>query len=171
MPAPVTSMVSLKQAKYVREDYSDGKAFIFYQHMRTPGFSELFYKGLQQDPGIFMTKGSVMSVEKNGDGMIVDASNTLLGEKLQVKADLVVLGAGMVPVTKDDPVVNLAYRQGPGFRDIGLFNGYVDSNFICFPYETQRTGIYAAGAIRRSMTMEEAMEDASGAGPQGHPVP
>ena len=93
----------------------------------------------------------------------MDAENTLLGEKLQVKADLVVLGAGMVPVTKDDPVINLAYRQGPGFRDIGLFNGYVDSNFICFPYETQRTGIYAAGAIRRSMTMEESMEDASGA--------
>lgn len=159
----VTSMVSLKQAKYVREDYSDGKAFIFYQHMRTPGFSELFYKGLQQDPGIFMTKGAVMSVAKNGNGMIVDAENTLLGEKLQVKADLVVLGAGMVPVTKDDPVVNLAYRQGPGFRDIDLFNNYVDSNFICFPYETQRTGIYAAGAIRRSMTMEEAIEDASGA--------
>ena len=110
-----------------------------------------------------MTKGAVMGVAKNGDGMIVDAENTLLGEKLQVKADLVVLGAGMVPVTKDDPVINLAYRQGPGFRDIGLFNGYVDSNFICFPYETQRTGIYAAGAIRRSMTMEESMEDASGA--------
>jgi quinone-modifying oxidoreductase subunit QmoB len=108
----------------VREDYDDGKAFIFYQHMRTPGLSELFYKGLQQDPGIFMTKGAVMGVAKNGDGMIVDAENTLLGEKLQVKADLVVLGAGMVPVTKDDPVVNLAYRQGPGFRDIGLFNGY-----------------------------------------------
>ncbi len=160
----VTSMVALKQAKYVREDYeADGKAFIFYQHMRTPGFSELFYKGLQQDPGIFMTKGAVMNVSKNGDGLIVDAKNTLLGEKLQVKADLVVLGAGMVPVTKDDPVVNLAYRQGPGFRDIDLFNGYVDSNFICFPYETQRTGIYAAGAIRRSMTMEEAIEDASGA--------
>ena len=159
----VTSMVSLKQAKYVREDYNDGKAFIFYQHMRTPGFSELFYKGLQQDPGIFMTKGAVMGVAKNGDGMIVDAENTLLGEKLQVKADLVVLGTGMVPVTKDDPVVNLAYRQGPGFRDIDLFNGYVDSNFVCFPYETQRTGIYAAGAVRRSMTMEEAIEDASGA--------
>ncbi len=160
----VTSMVSLKQAKYVREDYEeDGKAFIFYQHMRTPGLSELFYKGLQQDPGIFMTKGAVVGVSKNGDGMIVDAENTLLGEKLQVKADLVVLATGMVPVTHDDPVVNMAYRQGPAFRDIGLFNGYVDSNFICFPYETQRTGIYASGAIRRSMTMAEAIEDASGA--------
>jgi quinone-modifying oxidoreductase subunit QmoB len=159
----VTSMVALKQAKYVREDYSDGKAFIFYQHMRTPGLSENFYKSIQQDKGIFLTKGEVMSVTKAGNDLIVEASNTLLGEKVQVKADMVVLAAGMVPATLDNPVVNLAYRQGPAFRDIGLFNGYVDSNFICFPYETQRTGIYAAGAIRRSMTLEESMEDATGA--------
>ena len=159
----VTSMVALKQAKYVREDYQDGKAYIFYQHMRTPGLSENFYKSMQQDPGIFMTKGDVVQVSKNGDGLIVEADNTLLGEKIQVKADMVVLAAGMVPVTVDSPVVNLAYRQGPAFRDIGLFNGYVDSNYICFPYETQRTGIYAAGAIRRSMTVEESVEDASGA--------
>lgn len=159
----VTSLVALKQAKYVRDDYEDGKAFIFYQHMRTPGLSENFYKSLQQDPGIFMTKGDVIQVSKNGDGLSVEADNTLLGEKLQVKADIVVLAAGMVPVTVDNPVVNLAYRQGPSFRDIGLFDGYVDSNYICFPYETQRTGIYAAGAIRRSMTVEESMEDAAGA--------
>lgn len=159
----VTSLVSLKQAKYVRDDYEDGKAFIFYQHMRTPGLNENFYKSIQQDPGIFLTKGNVLSVSKNGGGLMVDASNTLLGEKLKVKADMVVLAAGMVPATKDDPIVNLAYRQGPAFRDIGLFDGYCDSNFICFPYETQRTGIYAAGAVRRSMTTEEAMEDATGA--------
>ncbi|MCF8050939.1 MAG: FAD-dependent oxidoreductase [Desulfobacterales bacterium] len=159
----VTSLVSLKQAKYVREDYEDGKAFIFYQHMRTPGLQENFYKSIQQDPGIFMTKGEVVQVSKNGDGMVVEAKDTLLGEKINVKADLVVLATGMVPATKDDPVVNMAYRQGPAFRDIDLFSGYVDSNFICFPYETQRTGIYAAGAVRRSMTTEEAMEDATGA--------
>jgi quinone-modifying oxidoreductase, subunit QmoB len=159
----VTSLVSLKQAKYVRNDYEDGKAFIFYQHMRTPGLSENFYKSIQQDPGIFLTKGNVLKVSKNGGGFIVDASDTLLGKQLRVKADMVVLAAGMVPATKDEPIVNLAYRQGPSFRDIGLFNGYCDSNFICFPYETQRTGIYAAGAVRRSMTTEEAMEDASGA--------
>jgi len=159
----VTSLVSLKQAKYVREDYDDGKAYIFYQHMRTPGLLENFYKSIQQDEGIFMTKGEVINVSKNGDGMIVEADNTLLGEKVKVKADLVVLAAGMVPATVDDPVVNLAYRQGPKFRDIGLFDGYCDSNYICFPYETQRTGIYAAGAVRRSMTIEESMEDATGA--------
>ncbi|MGD9215492.1 MAG: hydrogenase iron-sulfur subunit, partial [Desulfobacteraceae bacterium] len=159
----VTNMVSLKQAKYVREDYTDGKAYLFYQHMRTPGLSEYFYKSLQQDPGIFLTKGNVVSVAKNGDRIVVEATDTLLGEKLQVKADLVVLAAGMEPVTSKEAVVNMAYRQGPAFRDIGLFDGYCDSNFICFPYETQRTGIYAAGAVRRAMTTEEAMEDAAGA--------
>ncbi len=159
----VTSLVALKQAKYVREDYPEGKAFVFYQHMRTPGLSENFYKNLQQDPGIFMTKGEVTAVSKNGNGLIVEAENTLLGEKVQVKADLVVLGTGMVPVTKDDPVVNLAYRQGPGFRDNAIYQEYADSNFICFPYETQRTGIYAAGGIRRALTVEESMEDATGA--------
>jgi quinone-modifying oxidoreductase subunit QmoB len=159
----VTSLVALKQARYVREDYPEGKAFVFYQHMRTPGLGENFYKSMQQDPGIFLTKGEISSVSKNGDGMIVEAHDTLLGEKLKVRADLVVLAAGMVPVTVDDPVVNLAYRQGPGFRDNDIYDGYADSNFICFPYETQRTGVYAAGSIRRAMTVEEAMEDASGA--------
>ncbi len=161
--ASVTSLVALKQATYVREDYSDGKAYIIYQHMRTPGMTENFYKAVQQDPGVFLTKGQVSQVAQNGAGLVVDADDTLLGQAIQIKADLVVLATGMVPATKDDPVVNLAYRQGPAFRDNALFDDYADSNYICFPYETQRTGIYAAGGVRRSMTTEEAMEDAAGA--------
>lgn len=159
----VTSQVALKQAKYVRNDYADGKAYIIYQHMRTPGLQENFYKSMQQDNGIFMSKGAVTSVTQSGKELVVEAQNTLLGKNLNIKADLVVLAAGMVPVTVDDPIVNLAYRQGPGFRDNAIFGGYADSNYICFPYETQRTGVYAAGAIRRSMTIEESIEDASGA--------
>lgn len=159
----VTSLVSLKQARYVWEDYPDGKAYIFYQHMRTMGLTENFYTSIQQDEGIFLAKGEVTGVSQNGDRMIVEAEDTLLGEKIHVKADMVVLATGMVPATKDDPVINLAYRQGPGFRDNAIFNEYADSNYICFPYETQRTGVYAAGCIRRAMTVEESIEDATGA--------
>ncbi|MBI9089558.1 MAG: hydrogenase iron-sulfur subunit [Desulfobacterium sp.] len=159
----VTSQVALKQAKYVRNDYADGKAYIIYQHMRTPGLQENFYKSMQQDNGIFMTKGAVTQVSQNGDALTVEASNTLLGAAIDIAADLVVVSAGMVPATVDDPIVNLAYRQGPGFRDNDIFGGYADSNYICFPYETQRTGVYAAGSIRRAMTIEESMEDATGA--------
>jgi len=159
----VTSMVALKQAKYVRDDYSDGKAYVVYQHMRTPGLMEDFYKEIQQDNGIFLTKGAVNEVKQDGGDLAVSASGTLLGNDVTIKADMVVLASGMVPATYDDAVVNLAYRQGPGFRDNDIFGGYADSNFICFPYETQRTGVYAAGAVRRGMTIEESVEDARGA--------
>jgi quinone-modifying oxidoreductase subunit QmoB len=159
----VTSMVALKQARYVREDYADGKAYVIYQHMRTPGLQEYFYKAMQQDDGIFLTKGAVTDVTTTSSELMVTAQNTLLGENLVLKADMVVVASGMVPATKDNPIINLAYRQGPGFRDNDIFGQYADSNYICFPYETQRTGIYAAGTIRRAMTIEESMEDAAGA--------
>jgi quinone-modifying oxidoreductase, subunit QmoB len=159
----VTSQVALKQAQYVRDDYEDGKAYVVYQHMRTPGLQEYYYKSMQQNDGIFLTKGAVQEVKEGNGGLVVNATNTLLGDNLALQADMVVVAAGMTPVTADDPVVNLAYRQGPGFRDNGIYAEYADSNYICFPYETQRTGIYAAGAVRRSMTIEESIEDATGA--------
>jgi len=163
--AAITSMVALKQAKYVREDGGpDAKAYIFYQHMRTLGQNEYFYKSAQQDEGIFLTKGDVVSVSENGDdSLVLEAKDTLLGENIKVNVDMVVLATGMVPTTKDDPVMNLAYRQGRGFRDLDLFDGYPDSNFICFPYETRRTGIYAAGCGRRAMSIQECRIDAAGA--------
>ncbi|MEJ2684447.1 MAG: FAD-dependent oxidoreductase [Candidatus Sulfobium sp.] len=160
----VTSMISLKQAKYVREDYEDGKAFIFFKHMRTPGVHENFYKTAQNDPGIFLTRGEVKSVTENADkSLTVEVDDTMLGEKIAVNADMVVLATGMVPETQFEPVINLAYRQGPAFRDLELFDGYADSNYICFPYETRRTGVYTAGNVRRTMSNGECIEDATGA--------
>ena len=160
----VTSMISLKQAKYVREDYNDGKAFIFYKHMRTPGVYENFYKSMQSDEGIFLTRGEVQSVTENADkSLTVEVDNTMIGEKIAVNVDMVVLATGMAPETKFEPVINLAYRQGPAFKDLELFDGYSDSNYICFPYETRRTGIYTAGNVRQTMTNGECIEDATGA--------
>ncbi|UCD66260.1 MAG: hydrogenase iron-sulfur subunit [Deltaproteobacteria bacterium] len=160
----VTSMVALKQAKYVREDNPDGKAYILYQHMRTPGNMELFYKSAQNDDGIFLTKANVMKVEEGSDGSLtVEAEDTLLNENLSLNVDMVVLAAGMVPTTKDENVINLAYRQGPALIDLDLFDGYADSHFICFPYETRRTGVYSCGGVRKATTVDETIDDATGA--------
>ena len=41
--------------------------------------------------------------------------------------------------------------------------GFPDSHFICFPYETRRTGIYAAGAVRAPMDLATCANDADGA--------
>ncbi len=159
----VTSMVALKQAQYVCEDNADGKAYILYQHMRTPGHMELFYKNTQINEGIFLTKGNVMKVENGDGGLTVAVEDTLLGEDITLTVDMVVLAAGMEPMTLHENSINLAYRQGPTFNDLDLFDGYADSHFICFPYETRRTGVYACGGVRKAESMDEAVDDATGA--------
>ncbi len=58
-------------------------------------------------------------------------------------------------------ILNLTYRQGP---DLPVrAGGFPTSHFICFPYESRRTGIYAAGAVRAPMDAALAEEDAAGA--------
>ena len=157
-------LASLKQAKYIREADPEAKAYIIYDHMRTMGIFENFYKSLQNDPGVFLTKGKVIEVSEGENGKVkVLVDETLLGEKLEIEVDVVVLATGMVPVTAEEPVLNLEYRQGPALPELELFYGYADSNFICFPYETRRTGIYAAGAVHQPMTIQQAIEDARGA--------
>ncbi|MDP2211769.1 MAG: hydrogenase iron-sulfur subunit [Candidatus Aquicultor sp.] len=160
----VCCLGSLKQATYVREKDANAKAYIFYKDMRTPGQYELFYKSAQDDEGIFLTKGNVTSVgEGDGNSLIVEVEDTLLGEPVKVSVDLLVLATGMVPTTVDDPVLNLAYRQGPGLPDLELYNGFADSNFICFPYESRRTGVFPTGAVKMPLSGAESIEDATGA--------
>jgi quinone-modifying oxidoreductase subunit QmoB len=155
---------SVKQALYVRQANPEAAAMILYKDIRIPGQLELFYKEAQSDPGLMLTKAEVTGVEPApGAKLKVTAKDTLLGENIALEADLVVLATGMVPVTADDPVLQLEYRQGPGLPDLELFNGFADSNFICFPYETRRTGIFAAGGVRQPMGMAMAMDDGVGA--------
>ncbi|MEA5088870.1 hydrogenase iron-sulfur subunit [Solidesulfovibrio sp.] len=159
----LTSLVALKQANYVREKLSDAVAMIVYDNMMVPGINERYYRAAQDNPGIMLTKGTVTGVTEEGASLVVAAKDTLLGGEITLAADLVVLPTGLVPATALDPTINLLYRQGPAFPDLGLFDGFADSNYICFPYETRRTGIYAAGCVRQPMTMAQAREDAAGA--------
>ena len=183
---------SLKQARYVRQS-ADALAMIFYIDIRTPGRLEAFYREAQNDPGIMLTKADVKGVSDAGNGnLYVEMEKTLIGEKVKVEADLVVLATGMVPATrapqeyldgivqaaakgdeakktylestpKPEFILNLAYRQGPELPALEGALGFADSNFICFQYETRRTGVYAAGPVRQPMNMSEAQEDAAGA--------
>jgi quinone-modifying oxidoreductase subunit QmoB len=160
----VTSLTALKQARYVREFDEDAIAYVFYEHMMVPGINERYYKAAQDDPGVMLTKGQVYAIREDKDGgIIIRARNTLFGEPVEVKVDLCVVPAGMVPTTANAPVVNFEYRQGPSLPDLELFEGFADSNYICFPYETRRTGVYAAGAVHQPMMMAMAEQDATGA--------
>ena len=188
--------VSLKQALYIREKFPDALIYIIYKDIRTPAQQELFYKRVQEEDNIFLTKGDVVNVSSSGNGeMIIDVDDTLLGEKIQIKSEVVVLATGMVPTTlageieteekseeqeesdkKEETldgkkeaesaevgakILNLAYRQGTDLPTLKY--GFPDSHYICFPYETRRTGIYAAGCVRSPMDISASKNDAYGA--------
>jgi quinone-modifying oxidoreductase subunit QmoB len=196
----ICCMTSLKQATYLRQADEEAKAFIFYEFMRTPGLYEDFYRKAQDDPGIFLTRGEVTEVSRNGGGGLeVTVQDTMLGDRLQVEVDLVVLAAGMAPNAADGEairlladakvnvkdgdseakkeaaaktiqelghhdgtqILNLGYRQGPDLPSLEY--GFPDSHFICFPYESRRTGIYPTGAAREPMDGLGSREDATGA--------
>lgn len=187
----VCCSVSLKQALYIRERYPDALIYFIYKDIRMPAQHELFYKRVQSEPNIFLTKGEVSGLCKSGSGAILlDVDNTLLGDKIQIESDLVVLATGMVPSTLVGEVesggqnsapsektldgkkaaasaevgakiLNLTYRQGTDLPTLKY--GFPDSHFICFPYETRRTGIYAAGCVRSPMDFSSSKNDAYGA--------
>jgi quinone-modifying oxidoreductase subunit QmoB len=195
----IMSLNALKQALYIREADDDARAFVFFEHLRTPGQREDFLIRAQEDPGIFLTRGTVSGVAAANGQVVLDVRDSMLGEQLEVEVDLVVLNSGMKPnaadgeairtltdskrVVNEGPgnakyeeckatvealaahegseILNLDYRQGPDLPS--LKHGYPDSHFICFPYESRRTGIYAAGTLRSPMDGASAAEDATGA--------
>jgi quinone-modifying oxidoreductase subunit QmoB len=171
---------SIKQAMYFKDQNPDVDTVVIYDDLRTPGNGEDFYRSAQRK-GVTFTKGKVSSVEANGSGLKVVFNDLILGDQnATIDTDLVVLATGQVPNSgvnidpskleteteaaaefKQISILNLNYRQGPDVPQ--LKQGFVDSHFICFPYESRRTGIYPAGPVRRPMDIAQAMEDATGA--------
>lgn len=162
---------SIKQALYVKEQNPEAAVYVFYKDIRSSGQYEHFYKQAQMQ-GVVFVKADVESIEEGEGGKLaVNAQDLMMGAPtLLDEVDVVVLANGMVPSTLVDEnlppeeqtrILNLQYRQGPELPTLKY--GFPDSHFICFPYETRRTGIYAAGSVRRPMDMLQAVEDATGA--------
>jgi quinone-modifying oxidoreductase subunit QmoA len=95
----VCCMGSLKQARYVREQYPDAEISIFYIDIRSPGRLEDFYAASQADEKLHLIKGKVAEVVENGgDGKLkVTAEDALSGRRVSRAVDLVVLATGIVP--------------------------------------------------------------------------
>jgi len=179
---------SIKQAMYFKDSNPGVDTVIMYDDLRTPGAGgEDFYRSGQKK-GIIFTKSSVSTIEANGNELTVNFNDKILNEDQSMPADLVVLATGQEPNSGPNPyaldeakkeaedageemptevavsvdsILNLSYRQGTDLPH--LKHGFTDSHFICFPYETRRTGIYSAGPVRRPMDSQQAAIDATGA--------
>jgi quinone-modifying oxidoreductase subunit QmoA len=131
----VCCMASLKQAKYVREQYPEAEIHIHYIDVRSCGLLEDFYSKVQKDEKIFFHRGKVAKViqDVSTDRLLVVSEDCISGKLIKVPVDLVVLATGMQPSQGRLPLENDIFDKygfikfnGNGIAGCGVSTGPKD---------------------------------------------
>jgi len=146
----VCCMGSLKQTRYIREQYPDARIYIFYIDIRSPGRLEDFYAEVQKDEKLKLIKGKVAKITEDSAGgdLVVEAEDTLSGECISQKVNLVVLATGLSPA---DAGIHVEI-DGDLQRDE---HGFLTN-------DQPLPGLLAAGCAKRPVDVAACVRDATG---------
>ena len=150
-------MYTAKQAHLIREKLPDARLTVFYIDVRAfgKGFEE-FYDRVREE-GVRYIRGNVSEIRKKGDRLVVMAEDTLLGEPVDIEADLVVLATGIIPRRDVKEVANLLkISQSPdGF--------FLEGHPKLRPVDTASDGIYLAGCAQGPKDIPDTVAQAKAA--------
>jgi heterodisulfide reductase subunit A len=110
----VCCMAVAKQAHLAHDRLPDAEITVFYMDVRAfgKGFEE-FYDRVREE-GTLYRRGNPSEIIKRGDKVVVRAEDTLLGEQVEVEADLVVLAVGMQPRTDASDLSRILHIEQGG---------------------------------------------------------
>ena len=153
----VCCMAVAKQAHLVHDRIPDVEITVFYMDVRAfgKGFEE-FYDRVRNE-GVIYRRGNPSEIIKRGDRVVVRAEDTLLGEQVEVEADMVVLAIGMQPRQDIEQVaqtLNLA-RSDDGY--------FLESHPKLRTVETSLAGIFLAGSCQGPKDIPDTVAHAKGA--------
>ena len=153
----VCCMYTAKQAHLVKEKLPLANVTIFYMDVRAfgKGFEE-FYDRVRGE-GVMYRRGSVSEIYKRGDRVVVRAEDTLLGEPMEMEADLVVLATGVVPRRGAQGIAELLKlpRSPDGF--------FAEAHPKLKPVDTVNDGIYLAGCCQGPKDIPDTIAQAKAA--------
>jgi len=153
----VCCMYTAKQAHLVKEKLPQANVTVFYMDVRAfgKGFEE-FYDQVQRE-GVMYRRGSVSEIYKRGDRVVVRAEDTLLGEPIEMEADLVVLATGIVPRRGAQAIAELLKlpRSPDGFL--------AEAHPKLRPVDTVNDGIYLAGCCQGPKDIPDTIAQAKAA--------
>ncbi|MCS7114476.1 MAG: FAD-dependent oxidoreductase [Nitrososphaerota archaeon] len=132
-------MVAIKQAMLLKRAVPDAEPCIFYTDIRAgcKGCEEFYGNALKQN--IRFVRGRVSRVIPNGEELLVNAENTLLGVFVEESFDLVVLILGIVPSLGTEELAKKLHIQ------VGSNGFLLERHYKLRPVDSQREGIFAAG--------------------------
>jgi heterodisulfide reductase subunit A2 len=136
-------MYTAKQTILTRDHIPDSKTYVFYMDIRSPGkgYDEFIRRAMEQY-GARYVRGRVAMIYPAGDGLIVRGADTLAGDQVEIKADLVVLAVGAESAAG---APQLAEKLRISYDDYGF---YTESHIKLRPVETNTAGVYLAGACQ-----------------------
>jgi quinone-modifying oxidoreductase, subunit QmoA len=145
----ICCLASMKQANYLREQYPDAKATIFFIDIRAVDRLEDFYTKTKEDENISFVKSKIAMItedESTGE-LLLEGENTNTGEQIRAKFDMVVLATGMAPNQLGiDPAPKVT------FNEYGFLT-----------YDPGNAGIYGAGCAKRPVNVALCVQDATSA--------
>ena len=138
----VCCMVTARQAHEVQQRLPEANITVLYMDVRAfgKGFEE-FYDEVRRE-GVLYRRGSPSEIVRRGDKLIVRAEDTLLGEVVELPADLVVLAVGMTPRADTEKLAALLRlsRSPDGF--------FMEAHPKLRPVDTATGGIFLAGCCQ-----------------------
>ncbi|MBQ8287750.1 MAG: CoB--CoM heterodisulfide reductase iron-sulfur subunit A family protein [Clostridia bacterium] len=154
----ICCMYTAKHAMLTREKYPDTEVYVFYIDVRTPGKSfDEFYRRAVEEYGVHYIKGMVGKVAPEGDKLMVQASDLLAGEQLNIAADMVVLAAAIEPDKSARPLATMLTAS----MDTNDF--FTEAHPKLRPVESPTAGVFLSGACQGPKDIPETVSQASAA--------
>ncbi len=153
----VCCMFLAKHAHMIKEKIPKAEVTAFYIDMRAFGKGyEEFYDRVRKE-GVNYRRGNVSEIFRRRGKLIVCAEDTLLGEPVEEEADLVILGAGIVPrtdVSEMSRKLKIA-QSGDNF--------FLEAHPKLRPVDTFSDGIFLAGCSQGPKDIPDTVSQAKAA--------
>ncbi|MCL2110985.1 MAG: CoB--CoM heterodisulfide reductase iron-sulfur subunit A family protein [Clostridiales bacterium] len=148
-------MYAAKHAHQILEKLPGGRVFIFYIDIRTPGKGyEEFYDNTRKDGAVYV-RGRISRIFREGDTLVCQGEDSLLGRQVRINADLVVLETAMEPAEGSADVLNML---GCAKNDDGWAQ---EAHPKLRPVETQVGGVFLAGVCQGPKDIPDTVAQAS----------
>ncbi len=154
----ICCMYNAKHTMLYKHKVHSGDAHVFYMDIRAGGknYDEFVRRAIEQD-GAHYHRGRVSKIVEQDGQLIVRGVDTLAGEPVTIKADLVVLAAAMCP---SDGAEALAQKLNVGYDENGFLS---ESHPKLRPVETNAAGVYVCGACQGPKDIPESVAQATAA--------
>lgn len=147
-----------KHARLYKHKVPDGQAYLFYMDIRSFGKGyEEFIQQSMEEANLLYVRGRVARIMQEGDKLIVWGVDTLSGRKVEIKADMVVLGTAAVPSNGAKELANVLRTATDEY---GFFS---EAHIKLKPVESMTGGIYLAGCAQSPKDIPDTVAQAGAA--------